>query len=130
MTSNSSYNNDKVVTGEVEYPATDPASGAFFQTDYKKNEDLKLMLDGSKDSLKLEAMKRIIGMIAKGRDASDLGVPRKRPQRAAPLDPDHRLLLRAAKPLLQSRNAGVVVAVAQLFYHAGPGRTTKTRKKK
>ncbi|KAI8433963.1 hypothetical protein MSG28_012117 [Choristoneura fumiferana] len=72
MTSNSSYNNDKVVTGEVEYPATDPASGAFFQTDYKKNEDLKLMLDGSKDSLKLEAMKRIIGMIAKGRDASDL----------------------------------------------------------
>ncbi|KAL0820861.1 hypothetical protein ABMA28_005530 [Loxostege sticticalis] len=72
MTSTSSYNNDKVVTGEVEYPATDPASGAFFQPDYKKNGDLKLMLDGSKDSLKLEAMKRIIGMIAKGRDASDL----------------------------------------------------------
>ncbi|VVC91257.1 unnamed protein product [Leptidea sinapis] len=37
-----------------------------------RNDDLKLMLDGSKDSLKLEAMKRIIGMIAKGRDASDL----------------------------------------------------------
>ncbi|XP_068622405.1 AP-3 complex subunit beta-2 [Battus philenor] len=72
MSSVSSYNNDKVVTGEVEYPASDPASGAFFQPDYKKNEDLKLMLDGSKDSLKLEAMKRIIGMIAKGRDASDL----------------------------------------------------------
>lgn len=72
MTS-TSYNNDsRVVTGEVEYPATDPASGAFFQPDFKKNEDLKLMLDGSKDSLKLEAMKRIIGMIAKGRDASDL----------------------------------------------------------
>ncbi|CAH2087274.1 unnamed protein product [Euphydryas editha] len=67
-----SYNNDKVVQGEVEYPASDPASGAFFQPDYKKNEDLKMMLDGSKDSLKLEAMKRIIGMIAKGRDASDL----------------------------------------------------------
>ncbi|XP_013140343.1 PREDICTED: AP-3 complex subunit beta-1 [Papilio polytes] len=72
MASVTSYNNDKVVTGEVEYPASDPASGAFFQPDYKKNEDLKLMLDGSKDSLKLEAMKRIIGMIAKGRDASDL----------------------------------------------------------
>lgn len=72
MTSSTSYNNDKVVMGEVEYPANDPASGAFFQPDYKKNEDLKLMLDGSKDSLKLEAMKRIIGMIAKGRDASDL----------------------------------------------------------
>ncbi|CAG9566372.1 unnamed protein product [Danaus chrysippus] len=72
MSGTSSYNNEKVVQGEVEYPATDPASGAFFQPDYKKNEDLKLMLDGSKDSLKLEAMKRIIGLIAKGRDASDL----------------------------------------------------------
>lgn len=30
------------------------------------------MLDGNKDGLKLEAMKRIIGMVAKGRDASDL----------------------------------------------------------
>ncbi|CAH0687965.1 unnamed protein product [Spodoptera exigua] len=72
MSATTSYNNDKVVMGEVEYPANDPASGAFFQPDYKKNEDLKVMLDGSKDSLKLEAMKRIIGMIAKGRDASDL----------------------------------------------------------
>ncbi|XP_037292311.1 AP-3 complex subunit beta-2 isoform X2 [Manduca sexta] len=72
MSNTTSYNNDKVVTGEVEYAASDPASGAFFQPDYKKNDDLKLMLDGSKDTLKLEAMKRIIGMIAKGRDASDL----------------------------------------------------------
>ncbi|KAI5630650.1 non-SMC mitotic condensation complex subunit 1 domain-containing protein [Phthorimaea operculella] len=71
MSGTTSYN-DKVTTAEVEYPATDPASGAFFQPDYKKNDDLKLMLDGSKDSLKLEAMKRIIGMIAKGRDASEL----------------------------------------------------------
>jgi vesicle coat complex subunit len=30
------------------------------------------MLDSNKDGLKLEAMKRIIGMVAKGRDASDL----------------------------------------------------------
>ncbi|XP_033634375.1 AP-3 complex subunit beta-2-like isoform X1 [Asterias rubens] len=52
--------------------ASDPASGGFFAADYKKHEDLKSMLDGSKDSLKLEAMKRIIGMIAKGKDASDL----------------------------------------------------------
>lgn len=36
MTSTTSYNNDKVVMGEVEYPANDPASGAFFQPDYKK----------------------------------------------------------------------------------------------
>ena len=30
------------------------------------------MLDSPKDSLKLEAMKRIIGMVARGRDAGDL----------------------------------------------------------
>ena len=30
------------------------------------------MLDSNKDNLKLEAMKRIVAMIAKGRNASDL----------------------------------------------------------
>jgi AP-3 complex subunit beta len=51
--------------------SSDPASGSIFQN-YKKHDDLKQMLDSNKDSLKLEAMKRIIGMIAKGKDASDL----------------------------------------------------------
>lgn len=37
-----------------------------------RHDDLKQMLDSNKDSLKLEAMKRIIAMVAKGRDASDL----------------------------------------------------------
>lgn len=50
----------------------DPASGSIFNQSYKKHDDLKQMLDSNKDSLKLEAMKRIIGMIAKGKDASDL----------------------------------------------------------
>lgn len=36
------------------------------------------------------------------------------------LDPDHRLLLRNAKPLLQSRNASVVMAVVQLYHHTAP----------
>ena len=42
---------------------------------------------------------------------------RKRP---APMDPDHRVLLKSAKPLLQSRNAAVVMATAQLYYHCAP----------
>ncbi|XP_071846020.1 AP-3 complex subunit beta-2-like isoform X2 [Apostichopus japonicus] len=71
-----SYANEKTpstsVVNEGADLAADPASGAFFATDYKKYEDLKCMLDGNKDGLKLEAMKRIIGMIAKGKDASDL----------------------------------------------------------
>ena len=39
---------------------------------------------------------------------------------ALTLDPDHRLLLRNTKPLLQSRNASVVMAVAQLYHHLAP----------
>uniref|UniRef100_A0A0C9RZA1 AP-3 complex subunit beta n=1 Tax=Fopius arisanus TaxID=64838 RepID=A0A0C9RZA1_9HYME len=64
-----SYSNDKPSEPEL---GTDPASGGFFHSDYKKHDDLKQMLDSNKDGLKLEAMKRIIGMVAKGRDASDL----------------------------------------------------------
>jgi len=36
------------------------------------HDDLKEMLDTNKDSLKLEAMKRIVAMIARGKNASDL----------------------------------------------------------
>ncbi|XP_023227942.1 AP-3 complex subunit beta-1-like isoform X1 [Centruroides sculpturatus] len=36
------------------------------------------------------------------------------------MDPDHRLLLRNCKPLLQSRNAAVVMAVAQLYCYLAP----------
>lgn len=79
---------------DVEF-ASDAASGGFFNSDYKKcaqphigpkicktkrtlkivsfsfifihlrHDDLKQMLDSNKDNLKLEAMKRIIGMVAK-----------------------------------------------------------------
>ncbi|KAK3599723.1 hypothetical protein CHS0354_037195 [Potamilus streckersoni] len=60
-------------TGSAEMdPATDPASSGFFSNDYKRHDDLKSMLDSNKDTSKLEAMKRIIGMVAKGKDASDL----------------------------------------------------------
>lgn len=71
--SSNSYSNERgPTTGiEIEY-GTDPAFGGFFHADYKKHDDLKQMLDSNKDNLKLEAMKRIIGMVAKGRDASDL----------------------------------------------------------
>uniref|UniRef100_A0A0K8S2E4 AP-3 complex subunit beta n=1 Tax=Crotalus horridus TaxID=35024 RepID=A0A0K8S2E4_CROHD len=49
-----------------------PAAFGLFSSDGKKNEDLKQMLESSKDSAKLEAMKRIVGMIARGKNASEL----------------------------------------------------------
>lgn len=36
------------------------------------------------------------------------------------LDPDLKLLLRSTRPLLQSRNAAVVMAVSQLYYYCAP----------
>lgn len=67
-----SYSIDRPSSAGEPELGTDPASGGFFHSDYKKHDDLKQMLDSNKDGLKLEAMKRIIGMVAKGRDASDL----------------------------------------------------------
>lgn len=74
-----SYANDRppssTGSGDGGDVSTDPASSGFFTSDFKKHEDLKTMLDSNKDGLKLEAMKRIIGMVAKGKDASDLFPP-------------------------------------------------------
>ncbi|XP_061763871.1 AP-3 complex subunit beta-1 isoform X2 [Nerophis ophidion] len=64
-----------VEAGQESTPATSSATGAafgFFSADFKKNEDLKEMLESNKESLKLEAMKRVVGLIAKGKNASEL----------------------------------------------------------
>ena len=51
----------------------DPSTaGSFFSDNPKRHDELRTMLDSSKESLKLEAMKRIIGMLARGRDVGDL----------------------------------------------------------
>ncbi|KAF4017842.1 hypothetical protein G4228_009375 [Cervus hanglu yarkandensis] len=74
MSAAPAYNEDKggsIGPGEPEY-GHDPASGGIFSSDYKRHDDLKAMLDTNKDSLKLEAMKRIVAMIARGKNASDL----------------------------------------------------------
>ncbi|KAL5961432.1 AP-3 complex subunit beta-2, partial [Taenia solium] len=50
----------------------DPASNMIFCSDYQKNEDIKKMLDSNKDNLKLTAMRRVVAMVAKGKECSDL----------------------------------------------------------
>nr|XP_043891405.1 AP-3 complex subunit beta-2 isoform X7 [Solea senegalensis] len=74
MSASSAFNDEKggsSSVGEPEY-GHDPASGGIFSSDYKRHDDLKEMLDSNKDSLKLEAMKRIVAMVARGKNASDL----------------------------------------------------------
>ncbi|KAF7214665.1 AP-3 complex subunit beta-2 isoform X5 [Nothobranchius furzeri] len=60
--------------GDQEERATleEGGGGGSFQTQPLRHDDLKEMLDSNKDSLKLEAMKRIVAMIARGKNASDL----------------------------------------------------------
>ncbi|XP_003408157.2 AP-3 complex subunit beta-1 isoform X1 [Loxodonta africana] len=79
MSSNSFAYSEQSGGGEAtelgqEATSTISPSGAFglFSSDLKKNEDLKQMLESSKDSAKLDAMKRIVGMMAKGKNASEL----------------------------------------------------------
>ncbi|KAM4720362.1 AP-3 complex subunit beta-1 isoform 2-T2 [Anableps anableps] len=63
-----------VEAGQETTPTSSSTGAAFglFSTDFKKNEDLKEMLESNKESLKLEAMKRIVQLISKGKNASDL----------------------------------------------------------
>ncbi|XP_034565234.1 AP-3 complex subunit beta-1 [Notolabrus celidotus] len=63
-----------VEAGQENTPTTSTSGAAFglFSADFKKNEDLKEMLESNKESLKLEAMKRVVGLIAKGKNASEL----------------------------------------------------------
>lgn len=58
---NSVSSND--LSPSMEAVDLEPSSSAtIFHTDYKKHGDLREMLDSTKDSLKLDAMKRIISM--------------------------------------------------------------------
>uniref|UniRef100_G3PT80 AP-3 complex subunit beta n=1 Tax=Gasterosteus aculeatus aculeatus TaxID=481459 RepID=G3PT80_GASAC len=64
-----------VEAGLESTPTSSGSTGAafgLFSADFKKNEDLKEMLESNKESLKLEAMKRVVGLIAKGKNASEL----------------------------------------------------------
>ncbi|VDQ02134.1 unnamed protein product [Trichobilharzia regenti] len=63
----SSYN--RTVDFEI---GNDLSSGVVFSADFHKFDDLKNLLDSNKDAMKLGAMKRIIEMVAKGKDCSDL----------------------------------------------------------
>lgn len=63
-----------------------------------------------------------MGMEKKIKKKNKRGVESTRSSTASTytLDLDHRTLLRQTKPLLQSRNAAVVMAVAQLYHHCAP----------
>ncbi|VBB27004.1 unnamed protein product [Acanthocheilonema viteae] len=53
-------------------PEVEIAEGGVIVDSKTRFADLKAMLDSSKDNLKMDAMKRIINLVAKGRDVSEL----------------------------------------------------------
>uniref|UniRef100_A0A3B1KBN6 Clathrin/coatomer adaptor adaptin-like N-terminal domain-containing protein n=1 Tax=Astyanax mexicanus TaxID=7994 RepID=A0A3B1KBN6_ASTMX len=79
MSANSLSYNDQggaeaaVEAGQENTPTTSTGGAAFslFSADFKKNEDLKEMLESTKESLKLEAMKRVVG-VSREKNASEL----------------------------------------------------------
>lgn len=67
-----------------------------------------------------EANKPFYDETSGSENESDSKVLERNSEKTYILDSDHRLLLRQTKPLLQSRNASVVMIVAQLYHHIAP----------
>ncbi|XP_023602697.1 AP-3 complex subunit beta-2 isoform X3 [Myotis lucifugus] len=110
------YNEDKggsAGPGEPEY-GHDPASGGIFSSDYKRHDDLKEMLDSNKDSLKLEAMKRIVAMIARGKNASDLFPAVVKNVACKNIEDPNQLIRASALRVLSSIRVPIIVPIMML----------------
>uniref|UniRef100_A0A8C7S343 AP-3 complex subunit beta n=1 Tax=Oncorhynchus mykiss TaxID=8022 RepID=A0A8C7S343_ONCMY len=116
MSASSAFNDEKGGSsnvGEPEY-GHDPASGGIFSSDYKRHDDLKEMLDSNKDSLKLEAMKRIVAMIARGKNASDLFPAVVKNVACKNIEDPNQLIRASALRVLSSIRVTIIVPIMML----------------
>uniref|UniRef100_A0A672UI77 AP-3 complex subunit beta n=1 Tax=Strigops habroptila TaxID=2489341 RepID=A0A672UI77_STRHB len=116
MAASPAYGEDKggaSSLGEPEY-GHDPASGGIFSSDYKRHDDLKEMLDSNKDSLKLEAMKRIVAMIARGKNASDLFPAVVKNVACKNIEDPNQLIRASALRVLSSIRVPIIVPIMML----------------
>ncbi|KAM4831504.1 AP-3 complex subunit beta-2 isoform X3 [Urocitellus parryii] len=116
MSTAPAYSEDKggsAGPGEPEY-GHDPASGGIFSSDYKRHDDLKEMLDTNKDSLKLEAMKRIVAMIARGKNASDLFPAVVKNVACKNIEDPNQLIRASALRVLSSIRVPIIVPIMML----------------
>uniref|UniRef100_H2UTI0 AP-3 complex subunit beta n=1 Tax=Takifugu rubripes TaxID=31033 RepID=H2UTI0_TAKRU len=116
MSSSTAFNEEKggsSSVGEPEY-GHDPASGGIFSSDYKRHDDLKEMLDSNKDSLKLEAMKRIVAMIARGKNASDLFPAVVKNVACKNIEDPNQLIRASALRVLSSIRVTIIVPIMML----------------
>uniref|UniRef100_A0A8C5DZP6 AP-3 complex subunit beta n=1 Tax=Gouania willdenowi TaxID=441366 RepID=A0A8C5DZP6_GOUWI len=116
MSASSAFNDEKggsSSVGEPEY-GHDPASGGIFSSDYKRHDDLKEMLDSNKDALKLEAMKRIVAMIARGKNASDLFPAVVKNVACKNIEDPNQLIRASALRVLSSIRVTIIVPIMML----------------
>uniref|UniRef100_A0A8C8BLV4 AP complex subunit beta n=1 Tax=Otus sunia TaxID=257818 RepID=A0A8C8BLV4_9STRI len=81
---------------------------------YHRNEDLKQMLESSKDSAKLDAMKRIVGMIAKGKNASELFPAVVKNVASKNIEDPNQLIRASALRVLSSIRVPIIVPIMML----------------
>uniref|UniRef100_A0A8C2DMP2 AP complex subunit beta n=1 Tax=Cyprinus carpio TaxID=7962 RepID=A0A8C2DMP2_CYPCA len=79
-----------------------------------RNEDLKEMLESSKESLKLEAMKRIVGLIAKGKNASELFPAVVKNVASKNIEDPNQLIRASALRVLSSIRVPIIVPIMML----------------
>uniref|UniRef100_A0A672UFA3 Adaptor related protein complex 3 subunit beta 1 n=1 Tax=Strigops habroptila TaxID=2489341 RepID=A0A672UFA3_STRHB len=91
-----------------------PAAFGLFCSDIKKNEDLKQMLESSKDSAKLDAMKRIVGMVAKGKNASELFPAVVKNVASKNIEDPNQLIRASALRVLSSIRVPIIVPIMML----------------
>uniref|UniRef100_A0A9J8BIG4 AP-3 complex subunit beta n=1 Tax=Cyprinus carpio carpio TaxID=630221 RepID=A0A9J8BIG4_CYPCA len=79
-----------------------------------RNEDLKEMLESNKESLKLEAMKRIVGLIAKGKNASELFPAVVKNVASKNIEDPNQLIRASALRVLSSIRVPIIVPIMML----------------
>uniref|UniRef100_A0A673HFC5 AP-3 complex subunit beta n=1 Tax=Sinocyclocheilus rhinocerous TaxID=307959 RepID=A0A673HFC5_9TELE len=92
-----------------------PVSGLLFGPWFLcRNEDLKEMLESNKESLKLEAMKRIVGLIAKGKNASELFPAVVKNVASKNIEDPNQLIRASALRVLSSIRVPIIVPIMML----------------
>uniref|UniRef100_A0A672QGQ9 AP-3 complex subunit beta n=1 Tax=Sinocyclocheilus grahami TaxID=75366 RepID=A0A672QGQ9_SINGR len=114
MSASSAFSDDKAGSASEPEYGHDPASGGIFSSDYKRHDDLKEMLDSNKDSLKLEAMKRIVAMIARGKNTSDLFPAVVKNVACKNIEDPNQLIRASALRVLSSIRVTIIVPIMML----------------
>uniref|UniRef100_A0A671KFA9 AP-3 complex subunit beta-2-like n=1 Tax=Sinocyclocheilus anshuiensis TaxID=1608454 RepID=A0A671KFA9_9TELE len=114
MSASSAFSDEKGGSASEPEYGHDPASGGIFSSDYKRHDDLKEMLDSNKDSLKLEAMKRIVAMIARGKNTSDLFPAVVKNVACKNIEDPNQLIRASALRVLSSIRVTIIVPIMML----------------